>query len=87
MSNKGAYISPSITDPALRDSLQSFADEIEASGLTIADVDPDASLKARGGRLYYNATSSNLFIFKSILPIKYPISKSNLIFIICVFTS
>ena len=59
----GTMISPSITDPALRDTLQSFADEIEASGITISDVDPDASLKARSGRLWYNAASSNLFIF------------------------
>jgi len=63
MANKGAYISSSITDPALRDTFQSFADEIEASGVTISDVDPDASLKARSGRLWYNAASSNLFIF------------------------
>jgi len=60
---KGAYISPAITDPALKETLLSFADEIEASGLTIANVDPDASLKARGGRLYYNAATDNLFIF------------------------
>ena len=60
---KGAYISPAITDPAIKETLLSFADEIEAAGLTIADADPDASLKARGGRLWYNASSSNLFIF------------------------
>jgi len=58
-----SYISPSITDPALRDTLQSIADDVDASGITISDVDPDASLTARSGRLWYNATSSNLFIF------------------------
>lgn len=58
-----SYISPSITDPALRDTLQSLADDVDASGITISDVDPDASLTARSGRLWYNATSSNLFIF------------------------
>ena len=66
MANKGAYISSSITEPALRDTFQSFADEIEASGVTISDVDPDASLKARSGRLWYNSATSNLFIFSDV---------------------
>jgi len=56
------YISNGITDLELRKSLDSIIRTLDALDVSITNEDPNTS-KTRGGRLHYNAATSNLFVF------------------------
>jgi hypothetical protein len=58
------YISNGITDLELRKSLDSIIRTIDALDVSITNEDPNTT-KTRGGRLHYNAATSNLFVFRA----------------------